>query len=144
MRNIYANCTNVVIWLGDGDENSREVFRSLHKDASKQSRSLIELFRRPWFKRVWVVQELAYAPKAVIMCGHDEIDWHQLSQAASSLKWDRIYVESFQQPEGIHHTFYPLIMEKARERVVTGKKYTILEALRIFRPFDATLPIDKV
>jgi hypothetical protein len=36
------------------------------------------LFKRPWFSRVWVTQELALCPSAVFVCGRDEIGYEEL------------------------------------------------------------------
>jgi hypothetical protein len=30
---------------------------------------------RPWFKRVWVVQEIVLAKKGTLQCGHSSIPW---------------------------------------------------------------------
>ena len=33
---------------------------------------------RPWFNRLWIVQELAVAPQATLMCGPHELDWTEI------------------------------------------------------------------
>lgn len=38
-------------------------------------RAIISLFERPWFTRLWVRQEIALAPGAVMLCGELMTDW---------------------------------------------------------------------
>ena len=37
-----------------------------------------EFFRKPWFYRMWIRQELGFASKALALCGGEEIDWFHL------------------------------------------------------------------
>lgn len=37
------------------------------------------LLRRPWFHRLWVVQEVSNARRAIVVCGHKEISWTVLA-----------------------------------------------------------------
>jgi hypothetical protein len=99
MRTIYKTAREVVIWLGEeGDESSRAM--KLVKTLSKASNEGIcptlqdligkspEVFRkgawqalgqlmiRPYWDRVWIMQELAMGnPQTPILCGKDMIKW---------------------------------------------------------------------
>ncbi|KAM0809267.1 putative Heterokaryon incompatibility domain-containing protein [Seiridium cardinale] len=44
------------------------------------------LFGRPWFTRVWVVQELALSPQAIVVCGVFQMDWELIRRAHSVSK----------------------------------------------------------
>ncbi|KAG6002440.1 hypothetical protein E4U21_003082 [Claviceps maximensis] len=44
----------------------------------KKWSALRAFFCRPWFRRVWVIQEFVYATDVRVMCGDLEIDWHRL------------------------------------------------------------------
>ena len=48
--------------------------------------SIIKLLERPWWKRVWVIQQLILARKAAISCGSVKLSWlyydHELSNTA--------------------------------------------------------------
>ncbi|KAI1128945.1 HET-domain-containing protein [Nemania abortiva] len=39
------------------------------------------LFSRPWFRRVWVIQEVVLPPDAVVVCGKFQISWHLIAKA---------------------------------------------------------------
>lgn len=36
------------------------------------------MLERPWFRRIWVVQEVAVASKAILYCGHKSLTWEML------------------------------------------------------------------
>ncbi|KAF7185167.1 Heterokaryon incompatibility protein 6, OR allele [Pseudocercospora fuligena] len=49
------------------------------------------LFRRPWFRRVWIIQEVVLAPKSHCYCGKLQIDLQEILDAAAWLKiWHRL------------------------------------------------------
>ncbi|KAH8888118.1 hypothetical protein GQ53DRAFT_583854, partial [Thozetella sp. PMI_491] len=87
MRQIYADCTRVIVFLGpdlvtssttfpaywplsrlDETNISRPVFPPSHV-LSSQTFGFKDLLQRQYFSRVWVIQELIMAPKAVIRVG---------------------------------------------------------------------------
>ncbi|RBR26392.1 uncharacterized protein FIESC28_00797 [Fusarium coffeatum] len=39
-------------------------------------------FNRPWFQRMWTVQEIIQARKALVLCGEFSLDWEYISAAA--------------------------------------------------------------
>lgn len=55
----------------------------------KAMRALIE---RPWFKRVWVVQEAGLSPGARILCGPVEIEWADLIRLETWLQSKAMFV----------------------------------------------------
>ncbi|KAG6118132.1 hypothetical protein E4U14_007178 [Claviceps sp. LM454 group G7] len=46
--------------------------------------ALRAFFCRPWFRRVWVIQEFVYATEVRVICGDLEIDWHRLWLASKA------------------------------------------------------------
>ncbi|KAI1264076.1 heterokaryon incompatibility protein-domain-containing protein [Xylariaceae sp. FL1019] len=59
-------------WLG----SVRAAVEGLHAQLAFQS-----VFDRPWFTRVWVVQELALSRNAVFLCGVHKMDWADIVKA---------------------------------------------------------------
>ncbi|KAF2232480.1 HET-domain-containing protein [Viridothelium virens] len=43
--------------------------------------TMTSFFSRPWFTRVWVVQELTLSPQAIVICGKFQIDWDRIVKA---------------------------------------------------------------
>ncbi|TGO33472.1 hypothetical protein BHYA_0244g00090 [Botrytis hyacinthi] len=79
---IYSKASQVVIWLGEEADNSDRALEEIVIAASKSEISsnettrmaVIALVQRPWFRRIWVLQEVAAARHILIMCGLVEID----------------------------------------------------------------------
>ena len=96
MGAIYRSAIVVILWLGDGDEGSDMTFHIYKRQASMVQRSrdinvpippeilspakdalkdplvmraLFETFDRPWFHRLWTVQEMVLARQFIFMCG---------------------------------------------------------------------------
>ncbi|KAK7414425.1 hypothetical protein QQX98_006703 [Neonectria punicea] len=44
-------------------------------------RILGSIFERAWFKRIWIIQELAVSPDAVVVCGTFEMAWQTVEKA---------------------------------------------------------------
>ncbi|KAJ4363426.1 hypothetical protein N0V83_009719 [Neocucurbitaria cava] len=83
MRRIYSDARLVDIWLGPDKEDSGYVLEQIYRgfeNWKSDSRCLIglrNLLLRPWFQRLWVVQELVLArPEApVLRSGFASCKW---------------------------------------------------------------------
>jgi hypothetical protein len=87
MDRIYGKAENVCIWLGNGDADSKRAMDFIkervlrlwefdelikNRNMAKHWASLIQLMKRPWFSRRWVVQEIALSPRGgTIHCGKE-------------------------------------------------------------------------
>ncbi|KAB8277105.1 heterokaryon incompatibility protein-domain-containing protein [Aspergillus minisclerotigenes] len=84
MRDIYGYAYRVLVWLGDVADNSDEAFetirfageQALHGNTPLQQSTpvsesnkaaCLELLRRDWFRRIWVLQEVGIARDISIM-----------------------------------------------------------------------------
>lgn len=72
MGEIYSQCTRVVIWLGD-DLVTQTSKRARRRYPFEEIQSKVqeigyleEVFRRRYFSRVWIIQELVMAPSSVL------------------------------------------------------------------------------
>ncbi|OAP64059.1 hypothetical protein AYL99_00031 [Fonsecaea erecta] len=52
---------------------------------------LIAFMNRPWFSRSWVVQELALARKATVICGSRVLPWEQLAKTIEFIRATKWY-----------------------------------------------------
>jgi Heterokaryon incompatibility protein (HET) len=43
--------------------------------------SLAKLIQRPWFRRLWIRQEVQLASKVLVRCGYAEIEWENIEKA---------------------------------------------------------------
>ncbi|KAF2680713.1 HET-domain-containing protein [Lentithecium fluviatile CBS 122367] len=95
MDEIYSSAEQVVIWLGSATKSEdtsdhnyaaamaciklNVVPKSIYQEASLV-KAFDHLISRPWFSRVWVVQELALAKRDPVVCiGRYSVPWSQLT-----------------------------------------------------------------
>lgn len=56
---------------------------------------LIKLLEETWFRRVWVIQEVANASNVVVTCGRKTLDWRLLAVVIRDLQHNGIVAELF-------------------------------------------------
>ena len=102
MHWMYQLAERVVIWLGEHSEDSRLAIHQLEmisnldpKDCVSQLRGMTgsdrhlpmgprfgkpidSFFLRPWWSRVWVMQEVVWASKIIVVCGDQDLSWDML------------------------------------------------------------------
>jgi hypothetical protein len=113
MSKIYSSANEVLIWLGEGDEQSNSVmtyFKKIAREFLGREGVIMEprdepeiqgiwmdvqtdpaldmvgiILDRPWFTRRWVIQELAFARMATVHCGSESMDWAELNCASLAI-----------------------------------------------------------
>ncbi|KAF2109915.1 heterokaryon incompatibility protein-domain-containing protein [Lophiotrema nucula] len=113
MRQIYEKANQVCVWLGDPDTVSIELLQKIcgrletqvlttpgidYSDAGLERLglpgfrdpawgSLMRFLARPYFRRVWVLQELVMARKPVLVaCGRLRFTWYLITVATNWLR----------------------------------------------------------
>ncbi|PMD37806.1 HET-domain-containing protein [Hyaloscypha variabilis F] len=81
---IYSNAVKVLAWIGEKDYYSERAMNYLHVEARAQAQgglgknihiseyhaeSVSALLRRPYWKRVWVIQEISKGREVHVVCG---------------------------------------------------------------------------
>jgi hypothetical protein len=167
MRDIYASATNVLVWLGGPSEDSSSSFlqiRALANDfgylrnslrngqieASKLEKlpsnwlPMARLFCRPWFRRIWVLQEVALAKEIVVACGRDRIEWELITNS-NRLIWEAGLMKYTQisggTPLGMTNVYS---MWRLRDDLISGNLRSFEDLLCLAPDFDATDARDKV
>ncbi|KAK7985799.1 hypothetical protein PG988_003421 [Apiospora saccharicola] len=106
MREIYSQAERVQVWLGLTSKTSAMAMRWIDESASRHRsslgvpgrltdyaatpaslprsqvarwRALANLLERPYWRRVWIVQEIVLAEKLRLQCGLDEARWEGLT-----------------------------------------------------------------
>ncbi|KAK3946509.1 heterokaryon incompatibility protein-domain-containing protein [Pseudoneurospora amorphoporcata] len=80
MAKIYAKASRVIVWLGEEAAGSDQALEEIRIAAELSTRRLdnkagiLTLLQRPWFQRIWVLQEVAAARHILIKCGSAEVD----------------------------------------------------------------------
>jgi hypothetical protein len=91
MTRIYESASCVIVYLGesaDGSDEAMDWIQEIDIPSNYQGerhrrvmppmldRPMLEaLFSRPWFSRIWVIQEVRMARKALVYCGDRAVRW---------------------------------------------------------------------
>jgi hypothetical protein len=111
MRAIYQHASSVTVWLGSESNKSKgamqisrdlnacsspEAVKELVQDPQRigQLEALVVLFRRQYWWRIWVIQEVSAASSAVVYCGEETISWTALDKVCDILKGELDYLHS--------------------------------------------------
>ncbi|KAH8680097.1 heterokaryon incompatibility protein-domain-containing protein, partial [Tricladium varicosporioides] len=92
MARIYSNALCVIVWLGEETKDTDRALESIRLAANKEFtersklQAILSLLQRPWFQRIWVLQEVAAARHIVIMCGSTQIDGYAFCLGLRSLE----------------------------------------------------------
>lgn len=84
---VFSSAREVLLWLGGSDEVSRDAFRVMRSKESDPAllESVFLLLARPWFRRVWVIQEIAVARRVVVGCGGDRVGFNRFSHCVNAV-----------------------------------------------------------
>ncbi|KAK8124437.1 HET-domain-containing protein [Apiospora kogelbergensis] len=142
MPRIYAGAKQVLIYIGEATTESRAALESVACGLVKWD-SLFEIMSRRYFTRSWVLQEVALARKATLLCGEDMIPWELLAWSRLSSLLNRFLAES---PK-ISRTMYnlrrlpPLLRFDYTMYSLPGQTLNLLD---LGRSCQATDPKDKI
>ncbi|KAH8706087.1 heterokaryon incompatibility protein-domain-containing protein, partial [Phaeosphaeriaceae sp. PMI808] len=148
MGHIYSRATFVAIWLGPEADDSALAVQLLQQVANntvtpqslrliknyKDSAALFALFKRDYWKRLWVVQEVLLAQKKLVYCGYSVFPWAVYRQA-SDVFWDR---------ESDPHIRQGPSSFPDRSALVQLGDESLLEVMRVCRKKLSENPRDKV
>ena len=155
MAEIYTNARQVIVWLGEADSNTEDAFGFIPRLASAFSvntkdyfpavfpfinspswNALKKVFERPYFRRVWIVQEVALATNALICCGRWSTTWGDMVVVAQLLLTGGV--------EGEEAFGVVQVIERLRKENLARSREQLVELLPISRELKSTDPRDKV
>jgi hypothetical protein len=101
-------------------------------------KALTWFFRRPWFSRLWVFQEVNSGTEADMVCGIREIPWDLVALAANYLRAR----PEFSTKMGFTTGYYENACIMRRWRL--HAQSTVLSLLNLTRNFITSNPLDKI
>lgn len=152
MHTIFGNAEEMVIYIGEQADNSRALIETLASlgistvDRKQDPEfsvacwklqrdplrgAIVSFLRRRWFSRIWVIQEIHFARRAILTCGEQIIGWERFRRA--TLFWYHELVPLYS-IEGI-----PQVLELQKE-----ESHSLLPLLQSARPCGASDPRDKI
>lgn len=106
---------------------------------------LISLLHRPWFRRIWIVQEVAVSRKATVTCGRHSMDWDGFHISISTMAYLLSGLGSEFNLEVVPLVAsFPAAIEASRKSVTDSEKKTLLTLLIDHHLFEAKDPRDKI
>ncbi|KAJ8129898.1 hypothetical protein O1611_g3732 [Lasiodiplodia mahajangana] len=180
MRDIYTFAKTVEVWLGLADDSDyaamalvrnlgavvsdpeeslakgfyneyQQAFLDIFEGAQPRDvRALSQLFKRPWWTRVWVVQELTLADQqaAIVRCGEVAVPWLSFLTTAYAIESGWFIVDAIVtgiSPEDSVDSFNNGIrMAQCRRENPANPPFSLLELLCQHRDCESTDPRDKV
>jgi hypothetical protein len=107
--------------------------------------SLKELYVRPWFSRIWCIQEIRLAADAQVIWGDDELPWFALAMSASWIfdKAGTIDARNGNSGDSMASLLDEIPVKNA-DMLRDKDRYHLLDALQHFREAESTEPKDKV
>ena len=157
MDQIYANATQVVAYLGEESAGSHILFHELAlADHLYQSTGSFEgrpkpsietvnelelLLQRPWWFRIWVLQEVHVARQVTAMCGNSQASMKALDGCVFGYRYNRV-TERFAPPPlyAFDNGWYFKPTRNQRDVAV----FTLWQLLWTTRACKATDPRDRV
>ncbi|KAH7389383.1 heterokaryon incompatibility protein-domain-containing protein [Phaeosphaeria sp. MPI-PUGE-AT-0046c] len=126
MRDIYMVAEDVLAWLGPATEGI---------DPESPHAAYEDVAYRPYWSRVWIIQEFVLGKKVLLQCGHTLYDWEELHESSPS-KRERCGGENLRRLLDLKRKFGA----ERRER----RGLEIAEAMMCAQRSEATDPRDKV
>ncbi|KAK5125466.1 hypothetical protein LTR85_000575 [Meristemomyces frigidus] len=180
MKEVYAACIRDLLWLGSEDSiiaNARQGMIELgtlsdidrrFEDPERQEPNPIEwrhflaffeIFQScPVWNRIWIMQEVSFAPEVQLLAGHTSMSWTELEDFLDTEQ----YVQRYGIPDAFHAPLahemrtlkafsdsivYPHILAHQRRAVKGGGRGlggSLLDVLARFRHAEATDARDKI
>lgn len=162
MNMIYAAAAKLIIWLGPASDDSSlgvQLLTMLGAGSPygkmplldrKELTALQNLLNRPWWTRVWIIQEVVCGGSGMkqrcikVQCGDDSVLWTNVVVAAA-----RIVAYASDQRQMFPNVGNILELDSLRERAFqifseTTSRKSILELLCRYRHFQASEVRDKL
>ncbi|PSN61199.1 HET-domain-containing protein [Corynespora cassiicola Philippines] len=117
MAEIYRKASNVIVWLGVETENTAhglEIIIEAYKSIPYRGESWVPTIRsilamesktyqvdstwinaindivfRPWFRRLWVLQEISVSKTAIVIIGKKKMSWFSLVAGIRRICWNK-------------------------------------------------------
>jgi len=102
MNNIFTDAAFVLVWLGEKGEDGKSAMKiiSAHRrsgdpestrepgwaTASLENKAIRAFCRRPYWKRLWIVQEVILARDILVCCGSMRVEWDKFEDWYLAMK----------------------------------------------------------
>ncbi|PPJ56526.1 hypothetical protein CBER1_03905 [Cercospora berteroae] len=141
---------SVILQILHARQQNKDSPAAAEPPTSEEIAALYALFERPWFSRIWIVQEAGVSGKILVQCGSQQIDWWAFS--FGFLITQKLKRVARLGPES-HRNL--VVMSRTRSSIHVGNSMkhmmtkpdpdlSITSLLSTYRGYEATDPRDKV
>lgn len=127
MPKIYSGARAVVMYVGEATPDSADLMVRLENGGSLMACNWLDITSRRYFNRLWILQEVALARKATLVCGPNSLHWGKLRREFGRLAPSRFLPPVFHFD---HHIF--------------SSPHKLLDLLIFSQSCQASDPRDKV
>ncbi|XTI91300.1 hypothetical protein V2W45_716603 [Cenococcum geophilum] len=103
---------------------------------------IINLFQNPWFRRVWVIQEVVLASSIRMICGKWLVEWNDLYSAVETIDNEFCTSSAYSSLSTPWNNF--LELAKHREWEARKTRWALIGLLETFRYAESTLARDRL
>ncbi|KAK5201593.1 hypothetical protein LTR16_002130 [Cryomyces antarcticus] len=175
MGKIFGGARKVVAWFGEEAEDSKAGLQAasnllrvmarypgmqlnninleshgLPKPGHKRWQALGAVLRRPWFSRVWVIQEVVLSSRVEVACGQVTLSWEEMEQLIYHLDCPSPNVSNaIGTTVSLELPFKRINRIRARHQLAgldqkQDDKTELFDLLLVSRDFGATNPRDNI
>ncbi|KAI1362105.1 heterokaryon incompatibility protein-domain-containing protein [Xylaria arbuscula] len=167
---IYGRSQRVVVWLGPESEDSSDAIDFLQSQLAPHLpiagnhnyqeycdmlsfyvRAVIKLLSRPWFERVWCVQEFVLGPDVTFLCGQRSLSWDYMQTIGHTFRTNSTHFQSLQcimrDDMRLFYNFQEIVTRFARLSSWKEPPYvarSVLSALSEFSEWASSDPRDII
>ena len=176
MYTIYANAYQVVVWLGDADAETPEVLLQMERILQKLKqpifqnlprpltdrellnhglparkdqiwRSMRRLLHRPWFQRLWPLQEIAFARTVIFRCGPLSTTWSTIRDFVREVRRVSLLYNGgmeYDMPQNRNQIMYYIWEIDFLQQISHGAKLNLVHVFQIARTKSCEQPVDRL
>ncbi|KAI0113171.1 heterokaryon incompatibility protein-domain-containing protein [Daldinia grandis] len=146
LRNVQAGEIYPTASKSAADAVYRNLVHGFPNASAEDWQYLREFFDNLWFQRVWIVQEVVLAPRAIAILGDWEVQWTALGQAATWFQTHGFALPTNVEFKGELGDLLPISEVAAmwHMHMTPGKRRPLLQMLRDLRGRKSTLKEDKI
>ena len=102
---IFKRAERVLVWVGEHADSTEALFRRLSsaqwrqrphtpEESNRRLQAWISFMARPYFRRLWIVQEVVLAHDVMLHCGESSVVWSRLAKLLH-VKYSTYVVDGF-------------------------------------------------
>jgi Heterokaryon incompatibility protein (HET) len=160
MQNVFESCCSLLYgpasheeWLmkQENDEDHwqssltdivKKVSLQLPDDPKSCANALQKFFQRPWFSRVWVIQEVRGCSRVLVQLGETTVPWNMVTSAATWVVYGPLSATHINEPYKFGGFLHTDLMR--RSMFTTKDDIPFLEILDRCRAFKSSIDRDRI